>query len=84
MSAVSELKSFESACYCDLVHTTCTYCDAVAMDKMTTKRLYGAKTKRRTYTVTDEVHAELRRLGQGNASAGIREAVRLSEVKPSQ
>lgn len=45
---------------------------------MTKKRLYGAKTKRRTYTVTDEVHAELQRLGKGNASAGIREAVRLA------
>lgn len=51
---------------------------------MTTKRMYGEKTKRRTYTVTDGVHAELQRLGRGNASAGIREAVRLSEVKPSQ
>lgn len=44
--------------------------------KMTTKRMYGEKTKRRTYTVTDEVHAELQRIGQGNASRGIREAVK--------
>lgn len=51
---------------------------------MTTKRLYGAKTKRRTYTVTDEVHAELLRLGNGNYSEGIREAVRLAKEKPSQ
>lgn len=41
-----------------------------------TKRPYNTKTKRRTYTVTDEVHAELQRLGQGNASRGIREAVK--------
>lgn len=45
---------------------------------MTTKRMYGEKTKRRTYTVTDEGHAELQRLGHGNASRGIREAVRIA------
>ena len=43
------------------------------------KRIYGAKTKRRTYTVTDEVHAELQRLGQGNASRGVREAVKSAQ-----
>lgn len=47
---------------------------------MTTKRMYGEKTKRRTYTVTDEVHAALQRLGKGNASAGIREAVKQATI----
>lgn len=45
------------------------------------KRPYNTKTKRRTYTVTDEVHAELQRLGQGNASRGIREAVKAARVR---
>lgn len=45
---------------------------------MITKRPYATKTKRRTYTVTDEVHESLRKLGNGNASAGIREAVRVA------
>lgn len=45
------------------------------------KRPYATNTKRRTYTVTDEVHEQLRKLGQGNASAGIREAVRLAQKK---
>ena len=45
------------------------------------KRPYNTKTKRRTYTVTDEVHAELHRLGQGNASRGIREAVKAAQVR---
>lgn len=54
---------------------------------MTTKRMYGEKTKRRTYTVTDEVHEVLCQLGKQasgkrNASAGIREAVRRS-TQPS-
>lgn len=40
------------------------------------KRPYATNTKRRTYTVTDETHEQLRKLGQGNASAGIREAVK--------
>ena len=44
---------------------------------MTTKRLYGKKTTRHTYTVTDETHEALKRIGSGNASRGIREAVKL-------
>lgn len=45
---------------------------------MTTKRPYATGTKRRTYTLPDDVHAALVKLGKGNASAGIREAVRLA------
>lgn len=50
-----------------------------------TKRPYATKTKRRTYTVTDEVHEALCQLGERasgkrNASAGIREAVRLAAL----
>lgn len=26
--AVDKLKTFESACYCDLIHMTCSYCKA--------------------------------------------------------
>ena len=51
------------------------------IETMTAKRPYATNTKRRTYTVTDEVHAELRRLGNGNASAGIREAVKVAQVR---
>jgi hypothetical protein len=47
-----------------------------------TKRPYATNTKKRTYTVTEEDHEALRKLGKGNASAGIREAVRIS-TKPS-
>lgn len=43
---------------------------------MTTKRMYGANTKKRTYTVTEEDHESLRKLSNGNASAGIRVAVK--------
>lgn len=43
---------------------------------MTTKRPYATNTKKRTYTVTEEDHEALRKLGNGNASAGIREAVK--------
>lgn len=43
---------------------------------MTTKRPYAINTKKRTYTVTKEDHEALRKLGNGNASAGIREAVK--------
>lgn len=49
---------------------------------MTTKRPYGTNTKRRNYTVTSEDHEALRKLGNGNASAGIRQAVRIA-TKPS-
>jgi len=45
---------------------------------MTTKRPYATNTKKRTYTVTAEDHEALRKLGNGNASAGIRVAVKLS------
>lgn len=41
-----------------------------------TKRPYNTGTKKRTYTVTQEDHDALVKLGHGNASAGIREAVR--------
>jgi len=40
------------------------------------KIMYGSGTKKRTYTVTQEDHDALVKLGNGNASAGIREAVR--------
>ncbi len=48
---------------------------------MKEKRPYATKTKRRTYTITDDVHEQLADLGEAatgkrNASAGIREAVR--------
>jgi hypothetical protein len=43
-----------------------------------TKRPYATNTKRRTYTLPDDVHTALVKLGKGNASAGIREAVRLA------
>lgn len=50
---------------------------------MKAKRPYATRTKRRTYTVTDDVHGQLADLGEEatgkrNASAGIREAVRLA------
>ena len=46
---------------------------------MTTKRIYGKKTTRHTYTVTDETHEALKRIGGGNASRGLRMAVDLAE-----
>ena len=46
---------------------------------MTTKRIYGKKTTRHTYTVTDETHEALKWIGGGNASRGLRMAVDLAE-----
>lgn len=43
---------------------------------MTTKRPYATNTKRRSVTITDSDWQTLKKLGNGNASAGIREAVR--------
>lgn len=50
---------------------------------MATKRPYADPTsKRRNVTVNDENWQVLKKLGNGNASAGIREAVRKA-TKPS-
>ena len=43
------------------------------------KRQYNTNTKKRTYTVTPEDHEALKRLGNGNASEGIREAIRKAQ-----
>ena len=43
------------------------------------KRPYNTKTKRRSVTINDANWAKLLKLGNGNASAGIREAVRRVE-----
>ena len=40
------------------------------------KRIYGADVKRRNICITDEDYAFLRKVGNGNASAGIRELIR--------
>lgn len=47
----------------------------------TNKRIYNAGTKKRTYTVTEEDHENLVKLGNGNASAGIRVAIRMASGK---
>lgn len=50
---------------------------------MTTKRPYADPTsKRRSVTVNEDDWQALKRLGNGNASAGIRESVRKA-TKPS-
>lgn len=45
---------------------------------MKTKRPYGTNAKRRSVTITEPDWQKLKALGNGNASAGIREALRMS------
>lgn len=42
------------------------------------KRPYATNTKRRSVTITEPDWQKLKALGNGNASAGIREALRLA------
>lgn len=42
------------------------------------KRPYATNTKRRSVTITEPDWKALKKLGNGNASAGIREAIRMS------
>ncbi len=43
------------------------------------KRPYATNTKRRSVTITDSDWQALKKLGNGNASAGIREALGFGE-----
>ena len=45
------------------------------------KRPYATNTKRRAVTITEPDWQALKKLGDGNASAGIRQALRQTEVK---
>jgi len=42
------------------------------------KRPYGTNAKRRSVTITEPDWQALKKLGNGNASGGIREALRIS------
>lgn len=48
------------------------------------KRPYGTSAKRRSVTITEPDWKALRKLGSGNASAGIREALRLTYERKNQ